>query len=129
VGTFWWEWRFSSNVLDLREWSVSRSGSFNPGEIASSTHEMGGWVGSRVGLDAVEKRKHLLLCQESNSGRAASHYTCINRAIPVPSVYVTFCITLQQIWCESCRLKPLDNYATSRKVAGLIPDEVIGFFN
>jgi hypothetical protein len=28
---------------------------FNPGEIAPGTHWLGGWVGVRAGLDAVEK--------------------------------------------------------------------------
>jgi hypothetical protein len=38
------------------EWSASRPGSFTPG-----THWLGGWVGPRVGLDAVKKKKSLVL--------------------------------------------------------------------
>jgi hypothetical protein len=34
---------------------------FTPGEIAPDTHWIGGWVGPRVGLDDVEKRKFLTL--------------------------------------------------------------------
>jgi hypothetical protein len=32
-----------------------------PGEITKGTHHIGGWVGLRTGLDAVEKRKTLPL--------------------------------------------------------------------
>jgi hypothetical protein len=32
-------------------------GRFTPGEIASGTHRIGGWVEPRAGLDAVKKRK------------------------------------------------------------------------
>jgi hypothetical protein len=32
-------------------------GRFSPRERASGTHWIGGWVGSRAGLDAVVKRK------------------------------------------------------------------------
>jgi hypothetical protein len=32
-----------------------------PGERATGTHWIGGWVGPRAGLDAVEKRKFLTL--------------------------------------------------------------------
>jgi hypothetical protein len=43
---------FLTSALDGCEWSAS-----GPGEIAPGTHWIGGWVGPRVGLDAVEKRK------------------------------------------------------------------------
>jgi hypothetical protein len=39
-----------------------------PGERARGTLWIGGWVGSKAGLDAVEKRK-ILSCRESNPGR------------------------------------------------------------
>jgi hypothetical protein len=39
------------------------------GEIAPGTHWIGGWVGPRIGQDAVEKRKSVH-CRESNPGRA-----------------------------------------------------------
>jgi hypothetical protein len=49
------EWRYSSIFLDLDtrwKWVVS----FSPhGERAPCTHWVGGWLGPRVGLDAVEK--------------------------------------------------------------------------
>jgi hypothetical protein len=41
------------------EWSVSRPGRFTPRERAPGTHLIGGCVGSRAVLYAVEKRKDL----------------------------------------------------------------------
>jgi hypothetical protein len=38
-----------------------------PGEIAQSTHKIGGWVGLKCGLDAKEKRKDSCLCQTTHS--------------------------------------------------------------
>jgi hypothetical protein len=68
------EWRHSSTVLDLGtrwKWVVS----FTPLPLYTRGKRpgiqwRGGWVGPRVGLDAVEKRK-ILHCQKSNPGRAA----------------------------------------------------------
>lgn len=45
---------------------MSSSCSFTPWETAPSTHWTEDFVGPRVGLDAVEKRK-ILQCRESNS--------------------------------------------------------------
>jgi hypothetical protein len=39
----------------------SAARSFTPGESASGTHWIGGWVRLRAGLDDVEKRKFLIL--------------------------------------------------------------------
>jgi hypothetical protein len=41
----------------MGEWSASIPGRFTPGEIDPGTH----WIGGRVGLDDVEKRKFLTL--------------------------------------------------------------------
>jgi hypothetical protein len=41
-----------------------------PTALPPGTHWIGGWVGPRVGLDAVEKRK-ILRCRESNPGYPA----------------------------------------------------------
>jgi hypothetical protein len=52
------EWRYSSIILDLFtrwRWSASRTGRFTPGEGTLGTHWIGGWVGLRDGLDAVQK--------------------------------------------------------------------------
>jgi hypothetical protein len=48
---------FLTFALDGGEWSASLPCCFTPGERAPSTHWIGGWVGPRAGLDAVEKRK------------------------------------------------------------------------
>jgi hypothetical protein len=48
---------FLTAELDGGEWLASRLGRFTPGETASGTHWIGGWVGPGDGLDAVEKRK------------------------------------------------------------------------
>jgi hypothetical protein len=65
---------FLASALDGGEWSASRPGRFTPGERASSTHWIKGWVGPRAGLDAVEKRTISFPCQKSNPGRpAAAH--------------------------------------------------------
>jgi hypothetical protein len=60
---------FLTSVLDGGEWSASRSGRFIPGEGASGTHWMGGWVGPRAGLDRVKKSKISFSCRELNPGR------------------------------------------------------------
>jgi hypothetical protein len=47
------------------------AGRFTPGQRASGTHWIGGWVGPRASLDDVEKRKISFSYRESNSGRPA----------------------------------------------------------
>jgi hypothetical protein len=47
---------FLVSALDGSEWSVQRSGRFTSGERAHGIHWIGGWVGLRTGLDAVEKK-------------------------------------------------------------------------
>jgi hypothetical protein len=48
------EWRYIFTILDLgTRWRSVIS--FTPGEIATSNHWIGGWVGPRVGQDAMEK--------------------------------------------------------------------------
>jgi hypothetical protein len=42
-------------------WSVSYSGKFTSKEISPGIQRIGGWLGLRIGLDLVEKRKILLL--------------------------------------------------------------------
>jgi hypothetical protein len=56
------EWRYSSihsltSALGGGDWSASHPGRFTLSERAPGTHWIGGWVGPRVGLDAVVKRK------------------------------------------------------------------------
>jgi hypothetical protein len=67
------EWRYSSTIHELgTSWRCVVS--FTPLPLCPrkvpSTHWIRGWVGPRVGLDAVKKIK-ILRCWESNLGRAA----------------------------------------------------------
>jgi hypothetical protein len=48
---------FLTSALDGGEWLVLRHGRFVTREIAHATHWLGGWVGPRAGLDAVERRR------------------------------------------------------------------------
>jgi hypothetical protein len=52
---------FLISALDGGEWSASRSGHFIPEKIAPNAHWIGGYMGPRAGLDAVEERKILPL--------------------------------------------------------------------
>jgi hypothetical protein len=61
---------FLTLALDGDEWSAPRPGRFTPGERSPGNHWIGGCVGSRASVDAVEKRK-ILQCRESNPGRPA----------------------------------------------------------
>jgi hypothetical protein len=59
---------FLTPALNGGEWSDSRPGQFTPLEIAPHTHCLGGCVGPRVGLDAVEQNK-IWPYRESKPGR------------------------------------------------------------
>jgi hypothetical protein len=52
-----WIHIFLSSALVGGEWSASHPGRFIPGERATGTHWIGGWMGPRVGLDDMEKGK------------------------------------------------------------------------
>jgi hypothetical protein len=77
---------FLTSALVWGERSASRLGRFTLGEAAPGTHWVGGWMGPRIGLDDVEKRKILTLprVELRPLGRPglASRYT--DSAIPVP---------------------------------------------
>jgi hypothetical protein len=65
------EWKYRSthsltSALDGGDWSASSSDHFNPRERVPGTHWIGGWVGPRVVLDVVVKRKIPNPHQESN---------------------------------------------------------------
>jgi hypothetical protein len=67
----YWEWRYSTthsltSALDGGEWLTSRPGRFTPRKRAPGTHWIGGWVGPKVGPDAVVKRKIPSPRRESN---------------------------------------------------------------
>jgi hypothetical protein len=63
--------RILISTLDRDERSVSRLGRFTPTESAPDTHWIWGWVGPRVGLEAVVKRKIPSPCRglETQSSR------------------------------------------------------------
>jgi hypothetical protein len=52
---------FLTSAVGGGEWSGSVPGHFTPGERSPGTHWLGGCVGLRPGLHAVEKRKILSL--------------------------------------------------------------------
>jgi len=54
-----------TSTLDGGEWSVSPPGRFSPTERGPGTHWIEGWMGSRGGLDTVEKRKISSPCRDS----------------------------------------------------------------
>jgi hypothetical protein len=53
-------------ALDGGEWPDSCSRRFTPGERATGTHWIGGWVGSRAGLDLVQKKRKKSLAPARN---------------------------------------------------------------
>jgi hypothetical protein len=57
---------FLASVLDGDEWSASCHGHFTLGEKITGTHWIGGWVGLRNSLEAVEKRKILITAPAGN---------------------------------------------------------------
>jgi hypothetical protein len=59
---------FLTTAVDGGEWSASRPGRFPPRLTALDTHWIGGWVGPRAGLDAVEYRQISYPHLQSNPG-------------------------------------------------------------
>jgi hypothetical protein len=55
---------------------------FTPGERAPGTHWIGGWIGLRTGLDAVEKRKISCPYWESNPNSSAVQSIAIPIELP-----------------------------------------------
>jgi hypothetical protein len=52
---------FLTSALVGSEWSASRPCRFTPGEKASGTNWIEGWVDLKAGLDDLDKRKFLTL--------------------------------------------------------------------
>jgi hypothetical protein len=75
--TYWANGAISSHILtselDGDEWSVSRPGLCTPRERALDTHWIGGWVGPRVGLHTVVKRKITRPSRERNPDHLIVH--------------------------------------------------------
>jgi hypothetical protein len=69
----------NSTILDIGidggEWLASCLGRFTLGERTPGTRLIGGWVGTRAGLDATWKRKISCPCRESNPGLRTRSYT------------------------------------------------------
>jgi len=64
-------------VLGGGEWSALHPGCFTSREGACSTHWVGGWVGPRAGLDAVVKRKLLVIEPLSSFLNLLTVLTCV----------------------------------------------------
>jgi hypothetical protein len=62
---------FFTSALDGGEQSASRLGHFTSGETAPGTHWLGGWMGPRIGLDAVALRKIFCPYRELDTLRPA----------------------------------------------------------
>jgi hypothetical protein len=63
---------FLTSVLDGSEWSASRPGRVILVQRAPGTNYIGGWVGPRSGLNAMEKRTISCPYRESNTNSSAS---------------------------------------------------------
>jgi hypothetical protein len=57
---------FLTSVLVGGEPAASLPGHLTPGERAPGTNWIGGWVGSRTGLDDIEKRENVPLASNSD---------------------------------------------------------------
>jgi hypothetical protein len=99
------EWGYSSTFLHLGtswRWVVSFTPlPFYPRGWTPSTHQIRGWVGPRVGLDAVEKRKILSLPGLESGPFPAIQ---INIILPHPRQQFTFqSLNLHLGWKECWR--------------------------
>jgi hypothetical protein len=68
---------YITSVLDGGEWSASRPGHFTREERALVAHWIEGWVGSRAGLNGVEKNRKIYLpgIEPPSSIRLSSYFT------------------------------------------------------
>jgi hypothetical protein len=73
---------FLTSSLDGGEWLVSSLSRFNRKKISPDTHWIGGWVGHRVGIDAVAKRRSPFPCRESDPGRPTCGSVVILTDVP-----------------------------------------------
>jgi hypothetical protein len=74
-----------TSALNGGDWSALRPGPFIPRERAPGTRCIGGYVGPRAGLDAVEKRKSPIIGPVENRTSVAqpSHYIEFRRLLIV----------------------------------------------
>jgi hypothetical protein len=109
---------FLTLALAGGEWSVSRPCRFTPGERATSTHWIGGWVGPIASLDDAEKRNYTpyrdLNTNHSVVQPVASCYT--DYAIPAPIIPESIteismsCVTKLHLLSSQYPCKKLDYY-------------------
>jgi hypothetical protein len=59
--------RFLSTTLDGREWSASSPSRFASEERSPGTHWIGGWVGTRAGLDYIWKYSDFMHLTDKNN--------------------------------------------------------------
>jgi hypothetical protein len=80
------EWRYSSTILDLgNRWMrvvKFTPGPLNPGDRATGTQWIGGWVGHTAGLDLMEEREISFPCRKSKPGRPFRSLSLYRRSYP-----------------------------------------------
>jgi hypothetical protein len=64
------------------EWSASRPDPFTPGERAGSTHWIGDWLGSIVGVDATDDNNN----NHNNNNKPSSNPACPERSLSLYSM-------------------------------------------
>jgi hypothetical protein len=84
---------FLTSALVGGEWWPSRPGRFTPGERASGTHWLGGWVDLRAGLDDLEKRQFLTL--------PGLELRPLGRLTTVASRYIEYAIPALNLSCST----------------------------
>jgi hypothetical protein len=112
-----WEKVYLLFILNLdTRWgwvvSITPRPRFTPGERTVGTHWIGGWVGSRAGLDAEARRKILCPCRRSNTDGPVRSQTlyCLSypgsKLIDQPSQNLWVChVTISQETRLRCDLQ------------------------
>jgi len=68
-----------------RVFLTPRPGRFTAGEIAPSTHLIGGWVDTRTGLNTVEKRKNFAFQIKPLASFNTENLKVKGKDVPVPN--------------------------------------------
>jgi hypothetical protein len=79
---------YAAQLFSAHLCAGSSPGRFIPGEDAPLTHFIGGWVGPRADLDAVEKRRIFCSCRQSDLGRLARRPSIYRLSYPDVYVYI-----------------------------------------